>query len=175
MRIGFVPVGVGAKINIPGWKKAWEGLIRDEAQEVWEYFEQSLSGFHNHRPLIQQKFSATVNAKGDVEVIVGILRSTPDNRVYSHVNWGTSARVIRIAAGGRPMIFKTKYFPATSRGTLSGGQWSKVGPWTVAFFINHPGTQGRRFDEFIQTAMEGSISHAARNMISKRRGKTWSK
>jgi hypothetical protein len=73
------------------------------------------------------------------------------------------------------MVFRAKYFPATARGTLSGGKWAKVGPWTVAFFINHPGTQGRRFDEFIQTAMTGSIASASRRMLRDQRGKTWRK
>jgi len=175
MKIAVEAFGANASVNIKGWKAALEGLVSGEAGEVWEYFEQSLSGFNHHSPTITQKFTATVNSEGNVEVIVGILRSSPDNRIYSHVNWGTSRRLIRVASGGGPMIFRAKYMSATSRGRLQGGNWAKVGPWTVAFFINHPGTQARRFDEFIHTAMRGSIVHAAKTMLNKQRGNTWRK
>lgn len=175
MRVGIKPIGTNAKIDIKGWETAWEDLIAGEAREVWEYFEQSLSGFHSHNPTITQRYTATINASGNVEVIVGILTPTEDNTIYSYVNWGTRPRVIHAALANRPMVFKAVYWPATARGTLRGGQWAKTGPWQVTWEVHHPGIKARRFDEFIQIAMQGSILYASRRMLLARRGKFWKK
>ena len=86
-------INFDAQVNIKGWQTAWEDLIAGEAAEAWDYFEQSLSGFKRHSPSISQKGSATVGGNGNIEVVVGVLDPSPDNNIYSYVNWGTRPRI----------------------------------------------------------------------------------
>ena len=160
-------IGADAKVDTRGWEVAFEDFTQAMADDLWDYFEQSLSGFKRHRPTITQKGSVK-----DYDITIGILDSSPDNNIYSYVNWGTSPRVL-VAHNPRGMRFRVSYAPATARGTLRGGTWTKTGPWTVRYTIHHPGTQARRFDDFIFMAMQGSVKGEAPKITRSMRGKFW--
>jgi hypothetical protein len=171
MRMKAEPIGADYKVNVSGWENAIRGLMTDQVSEARDYFEQSISGFHNHSVSITQRGTASIGGNGSIEIIVGVLDNTPDNAVYSYVNWGTSPRVI--TAVNDVMIFRANYMPATARGTLRSGKWTKTGPWLYKYEVNHPGIKARRFDEFIQEAMRGSMTHGAKQMLSSQKGKMW--
>jgi hypothetical protein len=173
-KLTFEVIGTGAKVDVGGWLSAYGDYVDEAASNAEGLFNQSLSGFKRHTPVVEKRGTAKKNSRGDIEIIVGVLRPSPDNQIYSHVNWGTKARVLT-AHNPRGMRFKVWYRPATRHGSLSGGTWTKVGPWTVRYTINHPGTTARRFDEFIHKALTGNNQTEARKVLSNRKGKFWRK
>jgi len=172
MKIGIAVIGTKKKVNTKGFLDVFSDFIENQAKETEKLFVQSTSGFKRHRPTVEQRGTATVNGRGDIEIITGVLRSTPDNTIYAYVNWGTKARVLT-AHNPRGMQFQLYYSPATRHGSLSGGTWTKTGPWQVRYTINHPGTGARRFDEFIHKAISDNFDTEARKVILKQRGKFW--
>lgn len=175
VRLAIEPVGNNSSINLAGWEQAWEDMVVATAEKVEDYFKQSFQGFHAHSPSVSRR--PAKRSQRDTTVIVGVLDATPDNAIYSFVNWGTAARIIRARnpQGGLVLRFRARYTPATHRGTLSGGQWVKSGPWRVEFFVHHPGIKARRFDEVIQLLAQLYMDQEARNMLRSQRGKTWKK
>lgn len=163
----FEVIGADAKVNVQGWENAFQDFMESMSRDLWDYFEQSLSGFKRHNPTITQKGRVSL-----YDITVGILQSSPDNNIYSYVNWGTSPRIL-VAHNPDGMRFRVAYAPATARGTLRGGTWTKTGPWTVRYTIPHPGIDARRFDDFIHMVMLGSVKAESKEITRTMRGKFW--
>jgi len=174
MKIKIEPVGDKASLNIKTWEDAWRGLTLSTADYVDELFRQSFQGFNNHSPSTSRRQSGS---GASTEVVVGVLEGTPDNTIYSYVNWGVRPRIIqaRNPQGGLVLRFRARYSPATARGRLGGGQWVKSGPWQVTFEVHHPGVQARRFDEVIQMLAKEFVEKESGKMLRSLRGKSWRK
>jgi len=174
MRIKITPIGNKASLNTKAWEDAWRDLTLSTADYVDDLFKQSFQGFHNHSPSTSRRQSGAGASK---EVVVGVLEGTPDNTIYSYVNWGTRPRIIqaRNPDGGLVLRFRARYAPATARGRLGGGQWVKSGPWQVKFEVRHPGISARRFDEVIQMLAKEYIEKESGKTLRSLRGKSWRK
>lgn len=173
VRLAIEPIGAGAKIDLAGWEQAWQDLVVATAEKAEDYFKQSFQGFNAHNPTVTRR--PAQRTQKDTNVIVGVLNETPDNAVYSWVNFGTKPRVIRAKnpQGGLVLRFRARYSPATRKGSLSGGQWRKTGPWRVEYAVHHPGIKARRFDELIQMLTQLYMDEEAKRMLRSQRGKTW--
>lgn len=173
VRLAIETIGGGAQVNLAGWEQAWQDLVVASAQKAEEYFKQSFQGFHAHSPTVSRR--QVRRTQRDTSMEVGVLDATEDNAIYSYVNWGTAPRIItaKNPQGGLVLRFRARYTPATHRGTLSGGQWTKTGPWRVEFQVHHPGIKARRFDEVIQMLTQLYMDEEAGKMLRRQRGKTW--
>lgn len=159
MKIKLTAINDKAKVNVSGYQRGFRDLVREVGREGYKYFEQSTSGFHGHSITITQLGTAGSTRFGGPETIVGVLRASDGNKIYSYVNHGTGPRIIR-ARASNPMIFRVAYRPATRQGSLRGGKWEKYGPWMVRWEVRHA-TSPRAFDVFIQHALQAHYDQIA--------------
>lgn len=71
-------------------------------------------------------------------------------KIWHYVDEGTRPHIIAPKKPGGRLIFQTGYSPRTTpvaNAHVGTGQAS--GPWRRAEFVNHPGTEARRFTETI--------------------------
>lgn len=163
-----------AKVDARRYANGFADLVREIGREAYRYFEQSASAFHSHTVTITQLGIAGNTGFGGPETIVGVLRASEGNRIYSYVNHGTGPRIIR-ARGNRPMIFRVGYSPATRQGTLpSGGKWEKYGPWHVTYQVKHA-TSPRAFDVLIQKFTQAHADQIAPKRMRTMARRHWRK
>lgn len=172
VRIDFKPHNTHKKIGLKRWDQGFRNFLRGQTSEIFKYFEQVAHGFVNHSVDLTQKRGVRKSG-GNLEVVVGALESTPGNKIFSYVNWGTGPRII-YKRNYPFLVFRPGYKRSTKPGSLSvSPPWEKVGSRIYLQAVNHPGIEARRFDKLIQVLMQGHINHEGRRAVRALAKQTW--
>ncbi len=78
-----------------------------------------------------------------------IFAVTTDSEIYGYVTEGTRSHVIRPRSPTGSLRFQTGYTPKTRVGFIGSSAGGKSGSIAFAKFVNHPGTEGRKFEQAI--------------------------
>lgn len=171
-RIVIRPVNTNVKIGLAKWDKGLRAFLKQEAREIFDYFDQVTPAFRNHSVTVKQK-GGVRKSGGDLKVVVGVLDKTAGNKIFSYVNWGTGARWIYPTI--KPVLaFRPGYKPATRPGSLRiSPPWQRSGSFVRLHAVSHPGIEARRFDKVIQLGMQGDIEERGKKAFVELARQTW--
>lgn len=92
---------------------------------------------------------------------------TTDNEVYGYVSEGTEPHLIAPRKPLGALAFQTGYSAKTRPGFIGSSPGGKSGPVAFAKFVQHPGTEGRKFEQAIAKKWERDWRVRLQNAISR--------
>jgi hypothetical protein len=130
-------------INDAQMRKQIEKALRTKTgPDIRRNFQKTTEGW-THKPSWSQKFTSRTNF-----LSISVWASGPNANQYGLVNAGSPAHRISARRGGL-LRFQPTYRAATKPGRLSSRSPQRSGAFMSARSVNHPGFEGRRFDETV--------------------------
>lgn len=132
-----------AKLKIDKVRLEILNTLRAEGKEIIDDYEQTVQTWRN-KPTFEQAISLS---GGDATVLV--TPDGPNRQQFEYVDKGTRPHIIR-PRRATVLRFKGTYRAKTQSGVIGSGPGGASGADVYRQFVNHPGTEARRFSEIIE-------------------------
>lgn len=132
-----------AKLKVDKVRLEILNALRAEGKEIIDDYNQTVQTWRN-KPTFEQAISLS---GGDATVLV--TPDGPNRQQFEYVDKGTRPHIIR-PRRATVLRFKGAYRAKTQPGVIGSGPGGASGADVYRQFVNHPGTEARRFSEIIE-------------------------
>jgi hypothetical protein len=132
-----------AKLKVDKVRLEILNALRAQGKEIVADYNQTVQTWRN-----KPSFEVAVSLSGGGATVL-VTPDGPNRQQFEYVDKGTRPHIIR-PRRATVLRFKSTYRAKTSPGVIGSGPGGASGSDVYRQFVNHPGTEARRFSEIIE-------------------------